>query len=102
MEATAVVFYVITSNSPPAHLTWPARPAIDEMRPLVAAFEDGSLLGLDMDPCSEGAAGSILPCPHSPSLVHAFQVLILFYIMFICLPFLNKHGDRGIVHATGL
>ena len=77
MEATAVVFYVITSSSPPAHLAWPARPAIDEMRPLVAAFEDGSLLGLDTDPCNEGASGSILTCPPSSSLKHSLQALIL-------------------------
>ncbi|KAK9860353.1 hypothetical protein WJX84_002700 [Apatococcus fuscideae] len=48
---------VITILSPALHLAWPARPAIDEMRPLVAAFEDGLLVGLDMEPCTEEAPG---------------------------------------------
>ena len=57
LETAAAVVYVITMSSPAAHLAWPARPAIDEMRPLVAACEDGSLLGLDMEACAEGASG---------------------------------------------
>lgn len=56
-ETAAAIVYVITMSLPPAHLAWPARPAIDEMRPLVAACEDGSLLGLDMEACADGASG---------------------------------------------
>ncbi len=49
--------YTITTQVPPMCLAWPPRPAIDELRPLVAAFQDGSLIGLDMEPCAEVSAG---------------------------------------------